>query len=170
MKKLILFLTLISFFGLFAEYSFSDDVLTRVLPYQMKAEGFTTPYPYRIYDDQSLYGYLDGGAPFYLDRGFSKLIHEEYVAGKDSVIVDIYLMKDEKSTVDLFQALKRKESQVLRLGKEGQEAGNQIEFYQNTYFVRITAFKMDQKTRNTIMRMAEVTSKNISAVLNESKK
>jgi len=77
------------------------------------------------------------------------------------------MMKNEKSAENLFKAVKRKESKVLKLGKGGQEGANQIEFYQDRYFVRVTAFKTDQKTKDAIKKFAEVTSKNISDFSNK---
>ncbi|OGL42402.1 MAG: hypothetical protein A2042_02560 [Candidatus Schekmanbacteria bacterium GWA2_38_11] len=170
MKKFILLFFLISFLAFSPKNSFSEEDLTKLLPDEMKSSGFQTPSKYGIYDDRSLYDYLDGGAPFYIDRGFSKLINEEYSKGGDSVIVDIYMMKDEKSSADLFKVLRRKELKALKLGKEGQEGENQIEFFQNKYFVRITAFKTDQKTKDIIKKFGEITAKKIADSLSKVKK
>ena len=170
MKKFFLLFFLISFLFFYPLYSFSDEDLTKLLPDEVKSSGFQTPYKYTIYDDRSLYDYLDGGAPFYIEKGFSKLINQEYAKGGDSVIVDIYMMKDEKSSADLFKVLRRKELKALKLGKEGQEGENQIEFFQNKYFVRITAFKTDQKTKDIIKKFGEITAKKIADSLSKVKK
>jgi len=170
MKKFILFFSLISLLAFSPKNSFSGEDLTKLLPAEMKSSGFQTPYKYTIYDDRSLYDYLDGGAPFYIDRGFSKLISEEYSKGGDSIIVDIYMMKDEKNAADLFKALKKKELKPLKLGKEGQESENQIEFIQNKYFVRITAFKTDQKTKDTLKIFGVIVSKKIADSASKTKK
>ena len=170
MKKYFSILILISLMFFLPVFSFAEENLVELLPDQIKETRFKTPYGYKIYDDKSLYDYLDGGAPFYIDKGFSKLINNEYIEGDDSIVVDIYMMEAQKSAENLFKSVKKKEAKTLKIGKEGQEGANQIEFYQDKYFVRITAFKSDQKTKDTIKKFAEATSKNIAESLNKIKK
>lgn|SRR3990167_6083630 len=161
MKKGFIFF-LISVVLSISTISFAEEELVKLLPEQMKGTRFKTPYGYKIYDDRSLYDYIDGGAPFYIDKGFLKLINNEYLEGDDSFIVDIYMMKDDKSAASLFNAVKKKDAKPLRIGKEGQEGINQVEFFQDKYFVRVAAFKTDTKTKDTIKKFAETTLSNIT--------
>ena len=162
MKKVSSILILVLFIFILPVFSFAEEELTKFLPEQMKGTRFKTPYEYKIYDNRSLYDYIDGGAPFYIEKGFQKLINNEYLEGDDSFIIDIYMMKDEKSASTLFNAIKKKDAKQVKIGKEGQEGTNQVEFFQDKYFVRVTAFKTDSKTKETVKKFAEATSSNIT--------
>ncbi len=170
MKKVFSILILLSFLFFIPVLSFAEEDLVKLLPEQMKGARFKTPYEYKIYDDHSLYDYIDGGAPFYIEKGFVKLINNEYVEGEDSFIVDIYMMKDEKSASTLFNAVKKKDAKQVKIGKEGQEGTNQVEFFQDKYFVRVTTFKTDQKTKETVKKFAEAVSSNITNPTGKQKK
>lgn len=170
MKKVCSILLLILFLFLLPIFSFAEENMVKLLPEQMKGTRFKTPYEYKIYDDRSLYDYIDGGAPFYIEKGFVKLINNEYVEGDDSFIVDIYMMKDEKNASTLFNAVKKKDAKKVKIGKEGQEGTNQVEFFQDKYFVRVTAFKTDSKTKDTVKKFAEAASSNITSFSGKQKK
>ncbi|MBI5375419.1 MAG: hypothetical protein HZA77_08285 [Candidatus Schekmanbacteria bacterium] len=123
-----------------------EDGLASLLPSEMKEKGFTNPYKYEFYDDRNLFDYIDGGAPYYIDRGFERLVTEAYSKDGESFTVDIYRMKDAKSAVTLLEGMKKKGLPKPAFGADGQEGKNQTEFIRGKYFVRITAFKSDPKT------------------------
>ena len=151
------FLFVITFFALllpqFASAEKSD--LESLLPSSMLKKGFTTPYEYSVYDDSDLFEYIDGGAPFYIERGFEELISGEYKKGGDSFIVDIYKMEDAKSAVKLFKDIKKKDAKKTGFGEDGQMGSNQAEFFRGKFFVRIVAFKTDEKTLSVVKEFSK---------------
>ncbi|RMF95602.1 MAG: hypothetical protein D6734_05250 [Candidatus Schekmanbacteria bacterium] len=135
--------------------------LESLLPSAMLKKGFTSPYEYAVYDDTDLFEYIDGGAPFYIERGFEELISNEYKKGDDSFIVDIYKMESVESAAKLFKDIKKKNSKKTDFGEDGQLGSNQAEFYRSKYFVRITAFKTDEKTIALVKEFAKAVDENI---------
>ncbi len=169
-RSLSLFLIITFFAFLAPQYvSAEKSELESLLPSSMLKKGFSTPYEYSVYDDSDLFEYMDGGAPFYIERGFIELISGEYKKGNDSFIVDIYEMEDSKSAAKLFGDIKKKEAKKTEFGEEGQLGSNQAEFYRGKYFVRIVAFRTDEKTLSIVREFATAVDANITAETNGEK-
>ena len=59
------------------------------------------------YTGATLYTYMDGGADFYLNQGFSALYVRRYARGNESFIVELYEMKDASAASRIYQSSRR---------------------------------------------------------------
>lgn len=144
--------------------------LESLLPSSMLKKDFKTPYEYTVYDETSLFEYINGGAPFYIDRGFEELITNEYKKGDDSFLVDIYRMENAESASKLFKDIKKNDREKTSFGEDGQMGSNQAEFFRDKYFVRIVAFKSDTRTLSIVKEFAESVDFNIKEKIKRNKK
>ena len=79
-----------------------------------------------VYDPVSLYEYLNGGAPLYLDFGFEELVHVRYRLGDDdlsSVTLDIFDMGSELGAFGLCRSGRPADAEVRDWGAEGYRSG-----------------------------------------------
>jgi len=59
------------------------------------------------YTGDTLYTYMDGGADFYVNQGFSALYVRRYGRGDQSFIVELYEMKDAAAATRVYQSSRR---------------------------------------------------------------
>jgi hypothetical protein len=107
----------------------SNDVgsgLSALLPSESDMQGWRIADGPITYDSVSLYEYLNGGAPLYLDFGFNELVHTRYQLGEDSlssVTLDVFDMGSEIGSFGLFRSGRPADAEVLRWGAEGYRSG-----------------------------------------------
>jgi len=59
------------------------------------------------YTGATLYTYMDGGADFYIDQGFSVLYVRHYGRGKESFVAELFKMKDAPAAFRVYQSNRR---------------------------------------------------------------
>ena len=78
------------------------------------------------HDSESLYEYLNGGAPLYLKHGFQRMVHVRYQLGDDSlssVTLDVYDMESEAGAFGLHRSGRPVDAEVRDWGAEGYRSG-----------------------------------------------
>jgi len=78
------------------------------------------------YDSDTLYEYLNGGAPLYLDFGFHRMVHVRYQLGDSylsSVTLDVYDMGSDLGAFGLHRSGRPPGSDVRNWGAEGYRSG-----------------------------------------------
>ena len=74
----------------------------------------------RIYDSETLFEYLNGGAPLYLDFGFQSMVHARYQLGDDSlssVTIDVYDMGSDLGAFGLYRSARPPEAEGPGVGR-----------------------------------------------------
>ena len=59
------------------------------------------------YTGATLYTYMDGGADFYINQGFSVLRVRRYSRGNETFTVELYVMKDASAASRVYQSSRR---------------------------------------------------------------
>lgn len=78
------------------------------------------------HDSESLYEYLNGGAPLYLKYGFRGMVHVRYQLRDDSlssVTLDVYDMESEVGAFGLHRSGRPEDAEVRDWGAEGYRSG-----------------------------------------------
>ena len=90
---------------------------TDLLPSGAALGGFADIDKPESYTGSTLYTYMDGGADFYIDHGFSKLYVRRYGRGKESFTLELFEMKDALAASSVYQSSRRpKEEKELAGG------------------------------------------------------
>jgi hypothetical protein len=100
--------------------------LARLLPEAPSAYGWQIVGGPTDYDSETLYEYLNGGAPLYLAFGFQGLVHVRYQLGDDSlssVTLDVFDMGSDLGAFGLFRSGRPAEAEVRLWGTEGYRSG-----------------------------------------------
>ena len=100
--------------------------LAELLPVASSMNGWQIADGPTDYDSETLYEYLNGGAPLYLDFGFQRLVHVRYQFGGSflsSVTLDIYDMGSELGAFGLYRSGRPIGAEVRDWGAEGYRSG-----------------------------------------------
>jgi hypothetical protein len=107
----------------------------------------------RIFNAESLYGYIDGGAELYLEYGFDTLVVTEIVSGEKDIKVESYRMKDDEAAFGIFSVSRFRCNGGPKLTEHLCRSAYQLQFCKGKYYVSIindTGTDAEQKTANEI--------------------
>ena len=100
--------------------------IARLLPEAPSTHGWQIVDGPTDYDSETLYEYLNGGAPLYLAFGFQGMVHVRYQLGDDSlssVTLDVYDMGSDLGAFGLYRSGRPVEAEVRVWGAEGYRSG-----------------------------------------------
>ena len=130
------------------------------------AEGYAPPADLAGYglaetlsfDAETLYEYINGQAPRYIDFGFESLTVGQYdPAQSDSsappLVVDVYDMGARRNAYGIFADNVSPEDDKLDAGNAGILSGNVAAFWKGPYFVRVSS-PTDDDAQDLVMRAA----------------
>ncbi len=91
-----------------------------------------------VYDSESLFEYLDGGAPLYLKYGFQSLTQIRYQLGDDpfaSVTLDVYDMGSELGAFGIYRSIVPPGAEIRNWGAEGSRSGTVAAAWKGSFYV-----------------------------------
>ena len=80
---------------------------TGLLPSGAALGGFADVDKPESYTGSTLYTYMDGGADFYIDQGFSRLYVRRYGRSNESFTLELFAMKDALAASRVYQSGRR---------------------------------------------------------------
>jgi hypothetical protein len=94
-----------------------------------------------LYDDKSLFEYIDGAAPIFLQRHFRKLGAGELASADGADLVcDIYDMAEAANAESIFNAEKSPAAKTVEGFPEAIAGPMSFVFHASRYYVKLTAF------------------------------
>jgi hypothetical protein len=108
-----------------------------------------------------LYEYSDGGADVYLDYGLVAMVHQEYKASSADLTLDIYNMGAQANAFGIYAAESSPDYHFLPIGSEGYGTNEILNFFQDEFYVKLSAFSDKEKTGPVLERFAQVVSRRI---------
>lgn len=100
--------------------------LAELLPVASSMNGWQVADGPTDYDSETLYEYLNGGAPLYLEFGFQRMVHVRYQYGDSafsSVTLDVYDMGSDLGAFGLYRSGRPLDAEVRDWGAEGYRSG-----------------------------------------------
>jgi len=116
--------------------------LQTLLPEASSLEGWQVAEGPSSYGPDSLWEYLNGGAPRYEDYGFQRLLHIRYQLGEDplaSVIADVYDMGTELGAFGIYRSIRPSDAVVRSWGAEGYRSGTVAAAWKGAVFVHVAS-------------------------------
>jgi len=113
-----------------------------MLPMPGFAEGWRSDSGVRIYTKDTLFEHINGEAELYFPYGFvvaATARYERTRDGDDSVTADVYEMGSLLDAFGVYSNYRAPDKAVPPFGSEGFYDDHQLMFYQDKYFVRLTA-------------------------------
>jgi hypothetical protein len=118
------------------------------MPGGAKAEGLPS-----LYDEKSLFEYIDGAAPLYVERHFRKLIAVEMMTAEGADLTcDVYDMRDAVNAASIFLSEKSVSSRPVDDWPQALVGSLSFVFRKGRYYVKLTAF--DRKSEASLLGVA----------------
>jgi hypothetical protein len=108
-----------------------------------------------------LYQYTDGGADVYLDYGLVAMVHQEYKTPSTDLTLDIYNLGAPSNAFGMYAAESSPDYHFLPIGAEGYGSDEILNFFQDEFYVKLSAFSDKEKTGPVLERFARVVSRRI---------
>jgi len=104
------------------------------LPAQVQPQGTAS-----FYTSDNLYEYMDGGADIFLVYGVQMLLHKDLRAGAADIALDIFDMGSSDTAFGMYAAERVPNEPYVEIGAEGYANPGSLNFYQDRYYVKLTA-------------------------------
>jgi hypothetical protein len=121
--------------------------------------------PMQAVDLDSLTMLINGAAPFYLEHGVIDVLFQDYINDADVFLtLEIYRTQTEEQAQDVYRGMIVENSETLEsLGREARLLNDLIgayvlEFWQKTFFVRLTIAEKSEHSKTTMTDFAEQVS------------
>ncbi len=114
--------------------------LEALLPESSTIGKFRVAEGLAVFTPDTLWEYLDGGAPRYQAYGFQRLVHVRYELGDDplaSVVADVFEMGSELGAFGVYSSIRTPGAIVRPWGAEGYRSGTVAAAWKGTVFVHI---------------------------------
>jgi hypothetical protein len=108
-----------------------------------------------------LYRYIDGAADAYLDYGLVAMVHQEYKTASTDITLDIYNMGAPPNAFGIYAAESSPDCHFLPIGAEGYGTNEILNFFQDEFYVKLSAFSDNEKTAPVLEHFARVVSRKI---------
>jgi len=105
-----------------------------------------------LYDAQTLFDYVDGAAPTFIQRGFRKLGAAEMSAGGGELTCDVYDMAAPANAEAIFTAERSSSAKSAPGWPEAITGSKSFVFRRGRYYVKLTAF--DAKAEAALPELA----------------
>ena len=116
--------------------------LEGLLPEASSLEGWRIVEGPTSYTPDTLWEYLDGGAPRYEAYGFERMIHSRYQLGNDSlasVTADVYDMGSELGAFGIYSSIRSPDATFHSWGAEGYRFGTVVAAWKGRVFAHVAA-------------------------------
>jgi hypothetical protein len=158
---------------LLAQEEAGQDTAPAVIPAAAKAKlvhllpepselGEARPGEQKFYSSD-LYKYTDGGADVYLDYGLVAMVHQEYKSSSTDCTLDIYNMGTPANAFGIYAAESSPDYHFLPIGAEGYGTNEILNFLQDEFYVKLSAFSDTEKSAPLLERLAAEVSRKIGA-------
>ena len=107
--------------------------LREPLPGKAVAQGSAT-----VYNSDSLYQYIDGGADLYLLYDFKALLHQDFKSGAAELTADIYEMSSAEEAFGIYASERSPTYKFISIGAEGYKDQGLLDFLEDRYYVKLS--------------------------------
>lgn len=167
MRKRVTMLVFILLFSIFAVNTYAapaDMIVEHVMPAPGFSEGWTLEGKIKTFNPDNLYKHINGEAELYLPYGFEALGAAFYTS-KDNpdkaLTVDIYKMGSPLDAFGIYSRYCNPDSPEAKIGSGSFVNDSQLMFYQDRYFVQLSASGSMNPEPNVFIDCARVIVKNI---------
>jgi hypothetical protein len=160
--------TIYVFLFLASPLSATETELLKLIPQDGKVAGWIRDgETYVATDEASLAGFIDGAAPFYIERGTVEVVFQDYANQDVYLTVEIYRMKNEESAKHLYAEITSENPETLQeVGTEGRFVSELvgaylIEYWQKSLFIRLTITDKSSQSKEALLTFATIISEQI---------
>lgn len=133
-----------------AVYGGNMNSMYKSIPKQIK--GWQAEGKDEIYDRETIYKHINGGAELYLAYGFQEVLVRRYAGpGDNEIVLDIYDMGSPADAFGVFNS--EREDDDAGIGQGSEYGSGLMRFWKDRYFVSILAVGDDKTAEPIIMEL-----------------
>ncbi len=133
------------------------------LPRDNAVRGWTRKGEARLFVSSRLWEYIDGGADVYIDFGFLRVATVELRNDTRNIVADIYEFRSPEGAFGMYARERAPTYTFSSFGAEGYQEGVALNFYQDKYYIKLTAFSDDAQTKLAMPKLAQAISRAIGS-------
>jgi hypothetical protein len=145
--------------------SAADKAVEGMLPSSGFFEGWAMEGKETLYKPDNLYMHINGEAELYMPYGFEVLATALFVnisSQNIALVADVYKMGSLLDAYGIYSYNRNPDAEIVRIGSEGFINESQLMFYQDRYFVRLSASGNVTPERAVFISCGESMAKKIS--------
>lgn len=117
----------------------SDESLERLLPAGKETAGWGLAGKPQVFNPETLFDYIDGGAEIYLEYGFRRLAVQKYRNEiKGSIVIEVFELESSPSAFGMYTFKSASTGRDVAFGQGGQLADYYLNFWKGNYLVTLT--------------------------------
>lgn len=107
-----------------------------------------------LYDRETLYEYIDGGAELYLTYDFQNVFARRFIKeDAPEILLEIYDMNNSKDAYGIFST--ERQDEEVGIGQDSEYGGGLLRFWKDKYFVSILAIGDEATARPVIVELGK---------------
>ncbi len=143
----------------------ADKTVKGMLPSPGFFEGWAMEGKETLYNPDNLYMHINGEAELYMPYGFEVLATALFVnvsSQSIALVADVYKMGSLLDAYGIYSYYRNPDAEIVRIGGEGFINESQLMFYQDRYFVQLSASGTVTPERAVFISCGESMAKKIS--------
>ncbi len=139
-------------------------IFEKLLPAPGFAEGWAMEEGIAVYNPDTIADYINGEAELYFPYGFQACLSATYMHNGDSedtITADLYVMGSPLDAFGIYSNYRYTDSKTVPVGTGGHGDEYQLMFYQNQFFVRLSASGEPENNPPILLACAKAISKAI---------
>jgi len=139
------------------------EKLKNLIPSSSELSEFRMIEKPEYYDQDNLWDYINGASPGYIAYGFQEMVTfvVQHRNNKIEIVTDIYDMGDSLHAFGIFSVERSPESSSKEFGSDSYQSDNTLYFWQDRYYVKITAFDISNETAKSLSLLAQIMTKKL---------
>ena len=106
--------------------------------------------PVKIYDNNTIFDYIDGAAELYFAYNFIKVASAEYKNGQTSIMIDVYDMTTPENAFGIYSLNRYQDANYVSIGNEGILTGTNLDFWKGNYYCKVYSFDQSEKYQKDV--------------------
>ncbi|MEI6153747.1 MAG: DUF6599 family protein [Deltaproteobacteria bacterium] len=160
----LVFVFLLSIFTVNVYAAPTDIPVEKVIPAPGFSEGWTLEGKIKTFNPDNLYKHINGEAELYLPYGFESLGAALYISKGNpdkALAADIYKMGSPLDAFGIYSRYRNPDAPESRIGSGSFVNDSQLMFYQDRYFIQLSASGSTNPEQNVFIDCAKAIAKNI---------
>lgn len=139
------------------------EKLQRVIPLASELAGYRITEGPTYYNRVNLWQYINGSAPGYLAYGFKEMVTFIVLHQGDNheIVIDIYNMGTSQNAFGIFSVERPTAGRDIALGVDGFQSEATLFFWQDTYYVKLSADEVTPQTTASLPLLAQIIAQKI---------
>jgi len=129
--------------------------ITELFPAETEMQGWQVKDSIEVYEAESLFSYINGGADVYLEYGFDEVGSCNYInENEETIHAEIYRMKSSDAAYGIFTMNSSKSGIPVELGSQAMDYDYYLDIWKDNFYFRFTSNQKSEELKAWIRKIA----------------